>query len=431
MANGAGSAATGEWVMDGTTFVLVDEGTGEVIETLPVHNTVFGCANNPPGTYRGTAGSQWDRWTSRPSRVVCGSCHENVDFAGGTNHPKQETDDNCTICHKAYTGVEFDRSVTGAHTVVYKSNQLPGIYVEVVSIDFTEPGRSPEVTFAISDKFGPINPNSLSRLRFSLSGPNDDFSFYVQEDALGKAKQAGPNWTYRFTAKIPKDATGSYSFGAEGRKAEKINAGQDNEISHNDQMQNFIFPFAVTDETAVARRQVVDDALCENCHANLSLHGENRHDANGYCQTCHMPGATDAVVRPEIDNPPEGIHFKYMIHKIHMGEELQNGYVVYGYQGSVNDFSEVVFPGDLRNCESCHLAGTFAVPLPADVLPTLSPNTAINPIMLPTTSACLSCHDSDDAAAHADANTSSNLGESCATCHATGRTYAVERVHAR
>jgi len=196
-------------------------------------------------------------------------------------------------------------------------------------------------------------------------------------------------------------------------------------------MQNFIFPFAVTDDTAVARRQVVDDALCENCHSNLSLHGENRHDAGGYCDTCHMPSATDAVVRPAADNPPEGIHFKYMIHKIHRGEELQNGYVVYGYQGSVHDYGEVVFPGDLRNCESCHLEGTYQVPLPDDVLATVSPHTQINPIMLPTTSACLSCHDSDDAAAHADANTSSNLGESCATCHGEGRTYSVDRVHAR
>ncbi|MCJ7815291.1 MAG: hypothetical protein MUP31_04480, partial [Xanthomonadales bacterium] len=342
-------------------------------------------------------------------------------------------DDNCGICHKPYTGNEYDISVTGAHTVEYKSNQLPGILVNIVSITSTNPNRSPLVTFTISDKFGPIDPNSLNRLLFNLSGPNDDFAFYVQESVVGKARQVEgtSNWTYQFTAKVPKDATGSYTLGAEGRKPELINPGQANEIEHNDQMQNITYAFAVTDAEPMARRQVVDDAKCENCHANLSLHGENRHDANGYCETCHMPGATDAVVRPAIDNPPESIHFKYMIHKIHRGEELQNGFVVYGYRGSVHDFGEVLFPGDLRNCESCHLAGTYTLPLPADVLPTLSPNTAINPIMLPTAAACLSCHDSDDAAAHADANTSANLGESCATCHGNGKTYAVERVHAR
>jgi len=50
---------------------------------------------------------------------------------------------------------------------------------------------------------------------------------------------------------------------------------------------------------------------------------------------------------------------------------------------------------------------------------------------LPTTSACLSCHDSDGAAAHADANTSANLGESCEACHGETKTFSVVRVHAR
>ena len=366
--NGAGSSTTGKWVTDGMGFVMVDKATGEVIEDLPVYNTVFGCATNPPGTYRGTAGTQWDHFASRPARAVCGGCHANIDFAtgensnpDGQNHPVQTSDDNCTICHKAYTGKEYDISVTGAHTVEYKSNQLPGILVKILSVQFTSPGGSPLVTFTISDKFGPINPNSLNRLLFNLSGPNEDFDFYVQESVVGNALTvAGTNnWTYGFTAKLPNDAEGSYTLGAEGRKPELIIEGQvKRDSAHNDQMQNITYAFAVTDDEPVARRQVVDDAKCENCHANLSLHGENRHNANSYCQTCHMPGATDAVVRPEVDNPPEGIHFKYMIHKIHRGEELQNGYVVYGYRGSVHDYGEVLFPGDLRNCESCHLDGT-------------------------------------------------------------------------
>ena len=425
MGGGAGSAETGEWVVDGQVFVLVDSNTGEVIEEVPVNNTVFGCANNPPGTYRGTAASQWDRWTSRPSRDVCGSCHADVDFAGGTNHPVQTNDDNCSICHKPYTGNEFDRSVTGAHTVVYKSNQLPGILVDIVSVDYTAPNSAPQVTFSISDKFGPIDPNSLGRLLFSLSGPNTDFDFYAQENALGQMKQAGTNWTYTFSARIPKDATGSYSLGVEGRKPEVING----DIEHNDQMQNFIFPFAVTDATPVSRKHVVDDALCENCHSNLSLHGENRHDANGYCDTCHMPMATDDIVR--LEGPPESIHFKYMIHKIHRGEELtQQPYIIYGYRSSVNDFGDVVFPGELSNCENCHLDGTYELPLPEGRLPTYSPAAQIE-MMPPITAACVSCHDSDDAAAHADANTSINLGESCGACHGDGKTYSVERVHAR
>ena len=179
----------------------------------------------------------------------------------------------------------------------------------------------------------------------------------------------------------------------------------------------------------MARRMVVDDAKCEACHSNLSLHGDNRKNATEYCQTCHMPAATDEEVRLEGD--AEGIHFKYMIHKIHRGADLENlPYIVYGYRSSVHDYSDVHFPGDLRDCEACHVGDSYTLgAIPEDALPTHSPAAAI-PDMEPITATCLSCHDSDSAASHALAN-SSDLGESCYTCHGDGKTYSVTRVHAR
>jgi OmcA/MtrC family decaheme c-type cytochrome len=174
---------------------------------------------------------------------------------------------------------------------------------------------------------------------------------------------------------------------------------------------------------------VVDDAKCEACHLNLSLHGSNRHDANGYCETCHRPDATDAAVRPAGTGPDQSIHFKYMIHKIHRGIELERGYVVYGYRSSLHDFGHVEFPGDLRNCEACHVDDSYTLPLPAGVLDTVTPRDYWDP-MQPAAAACLSCHDSLDAAAHAEANTS-DLGESCSLCHGTDAAFSVERVHAR
>ena len=48
-----------------------------------------------------------------------------------------------------------------------------------------------------------------------------------------------------------------------------------------------------------------------------------------------------------------------MVHKIHYGEDLpsvQAGgkYQIIGFGQSVNDFSTVVFPADVRNCQVCH-----------------------------------------------------------------------------
>ncbi len=93
--------------------------------------------------------------------------------------------------------------------------------------------------------------------------------------------------------------------------------------SSSDQAQDDTLAFAVTDATAVPRRHVVEDYNCESCHTNLSLHGENRNNPQ-YCVTCHRPDADDSSQRAAGDTP-QSIHFKYMIHKIHRGENLASG----------------------------------------------------------------------------------------------------------
>jgi OmcA/MtrC family decaheme c-type cytochrome len=145
--------------------------------------------------------------------------------------------------------------------------------------------------------------------------------------------------------------------------------------------------------------------------------------------TCHMPLATDAEeVRP--GNPEQTIHFKYMIHSIHRGEDLENGFVVAGHNQSIHDYGEVVYPGDLRNCSACHVNNSYQLSgLPDDLLPTLTPQAWWSPTQ-PQAAACLSCHDDDSTAVHAYTN-SSFFGESCVTCHGEGKEYSVDKVHAR
>jgi OmcA/MtrC family decaheme c-type cytochrome len=321
--------------------------------------------------------------------------------------------------------------VQGAHQVEYKSDALLGVLVEIIDIANTGPGQRPIVTFSLSNKWGPLPPSYLGRLRFSLSGPNDDFAFYAQDDALNALTADGPNWKFQFETPLPNDAMGSFSLGVEGRINSWIlnpEADEDDQIDVRDQMQNFIEPFAVTGDMIDPRRMVVDDMKCESCHSNLSLHGENRHNAGGYCQTCHMPSATDEEVR-EPGDTPQSIDFRYMVHKIHRGADLENGYVVLGYRSSVHDYSHVEYPGDLRNCEACHVDDSYTLPLPANLEMVETPRDFFTP-MGPETAACLSCHDSKAAASHALSN-SSDIGEACAACHGTGKTYDVEKVHAR
>ena len=419
---GANNKATGKWVRDHTSFFMVDAGTGEVIQEMPADTTVFGCATNPPGAMYGAAAEDHTAWMTNPSRMACGSCHDDIDFENGIEHIPQANDDACNRCHEPDSGGEYDFSVAGAHTVNYRSTQLSGFLLEILDIQDTGPGDNPTVTFKLWGKSGAIDPQTINRLRFSISGPNTDFTYWRQEDALEGMRWTGSNYVFTFDKKLPSDAMGSFSFGVEGRLNGQIN-GQ----SQRDQMQNFIEPFAVTDSSAMSRRVVVDDVKCESCHSNLSLHGSNRHNATEYCQTCHNPTATDEDER--LEGIPESIDFRYMIHKIHRGAELENGYVVYGHNNSVHDYGHVEYVGDLRNCDACHVDDSQLLPLPAGLSSVTTPADLWSP-MGPVTAACVSCHDSDAAKAHADNNTS-EYGEACSTCHGTGKTYAVEKVHAR
>jgi hypothetical protein len=419
--SGAGSAQTGKWVKDGTVFFLVDKASGKTIQQLPVNATVLGCVGNKPGTFRGVAGAQHTNWTDHPSRRVCGSCHDGVNFATGEGHSPwnlvMPDDHLCRVCHRPETAYENDWSIRGEHLPLYKSAQFPGVLVKLIKVTNTNPGDHPSVTFSVASKTAPVDPASMDRLRFTLSGPNDDFVLRAQETVGTKAVKAGDNWTYTFEEAIPADAEGSYTVSFEARTLVDINLGLDinldPEISEErNTAENTLLAFEVTDAVAKPRRTVVSDVKCENCHSNLALHGGARHDPD-YCVTCHKPDFTAEV----------SVHFKYMIHSIHRGAALEKGYAV----GS-RVFDDVVFPGDLRNCDSCHVNNSQQLPLPAGLLPTATPQAWWDP-MLPIASACLSCHDGDSAAVHAYSNTTF-FGESCATCHGEGKEFAVDKVHA-
>jgi hypothetical protein len=421
MGGGSGSVETGKWVADGTVFTLYDAATSALLATLPVNGTVLGCVGNAPGAPRGEAGAQHTNWLDHPSRVVCGSCHSDIDFENGVGHLAQSNDDRCGNCHRPGIGEEFTRSITGAHAQLYKSPQFPGVNFDFVSVTNSGPGERPVVTFTAQTKNGYLDVNSMNRLRLTITGPNEDFSYYNQEDAVGSSVNVeGNTWTYTFETPLPIDAEGSYSIGVEGRATVDINIGGE-VSSERDVLQGVNMAFAVTDAAAVPRRMVVEDEKCEACHVNLALHGGGRTNAN-YCLTCHMPSLLD------IATPAENVSFKWMVHKIHRGAELENGYIVVRSRGTY-DFSYVHFPAPLNNCEMCHVNDSQQIPLPAGVLPALTPAQWWTPTA-PITAACIACHDSDEAAVHTYTNMSF-FGESCATCHGEGKEFSIDKVHAQ
>ena len=417
---GSGSQATGKWVSDGTVFEVYDATSGRLLQTLPVNATVLGCIGNAPGASVGVAGAQHTNWLDHTSRASCGTCHDYIDWESGEGHSDfnlaMADDITCNHCHFSDPDQDLDRSIRGAHLELYQSAQFPGVLIDLKEVTNTNPGDHPTVIFSVGSKNGAIDPNAMNRLRLTLSGPNEDFSFRSQETVGGSAVWVSDKtWSYTFEAALPVDAEGSFTVSAEGREVVEIDLGDD-VSEERDAAENPLLAFAVTDATAVPRRMVVDDAKCETCHSNLAFHGGNRHNAD-YCVTCHMAETLDRA-------DEQTINFKFMIHSIHRGAELENGFAIGNH-----DYSEVEFPGDLRNCDTCHVNNSQQIPLPFGLLPTTTPQNWWSP-MQPQTAACLSCHDGDDTAIHAYSNTAF-FGESCSTCHGEGRVAAVDKVHAR
>lgn len=399
----------------------------------------------------------------KPNRAACGACHDNVNFATGENHVNlpQTSDNQCATCHIPQGELEFDASIKGAHTIETQSATRPGVVANILKVENGTAGKSPTVTFTLRDDSGagiPLSEMTVSPSRVALvmAGPTIDYGYtnfgattagYVSEDPSRTAQCSGDGTcTYTFTAKIPADAKGTYTIGIEARRGITLMAGTKKEIASEYGAVNKVMNFSVDGSKMAARRTVVTTAKCNQCHAFLSLHGENRNQVE-QCILCHNPSETDKARRGTATNaadkalPPQSVDFALMIHKIHTGEKMNEenrGYTVVGFGGSHNDFSEVRFPamgptgepGDRRNCDMCHVDGSQNLPLQWGVNQVTDPQGLLNPVGK-VTAACTACHGTPSAASHALANTTPELGESCDVCHGSSAEYSVGKVHAR
>jgi len=374
-------------------------------------------------------------WYTRPTRAACASCHDDIDWTTGANHPAgpQADDAACASCHVPQGDQEYDASIKGAHTVPYRSKQLKGINATILAVTNARPGQKPTVQFQLKQDDGkPITPSSLgSNLTVLMGGPTTDYGvnpLNYRERADG-ASFDGTTATFTLSNAIPGDATGTWAFGLEARRAVTLNpAPKAGPASVNESAFNPVFYAAVTDKAPAPRRKVVDLANCNVCHDQLAPHGRGRRNTE-LCVICHNPNETDR--RPASLFPPEAIDFKRMIHRIHTGENLTQDFTVIGTSGSGINFNDVRFPGDRRDCVKCHVPGAQQVsetPPPG----LLSTNT-LRDWYAPQqhfAAACLGCHDSKPAAAHAYVMTAP-FGESCAACHGPEDEFAVDKVHAR
>lgn len=198
--------------------------------------------------------------------------------------------------------------------------------------------------------------------------------------------------------------------------------------------------FLVGDATEIEPHQLISSPQnCYACHDDVYLHGSGRRGFST-CIGCHSAPGED---RPPYvaGNAPEtaltSIDFRTMLHKIHMGAELTDpsAYEVVGFGSTawpdnygVNTYEAVEFPampGLTMHCSACHGEDNDAWKDPGDRNhPTEQGHAA-----QVWRAACASCHDSDDAAAHIELQTTSAGAESCGVCHGEGKELSVELAH--
>jgi len=175
-------------------------------------------------------------------------------------------------------------------------------------------------------------------------------------------------------------------------------------------MVNGIHTFRPDGNPISTSREIVNIDRCNKCHNELEAH-DARIEA-GYCVVCHNPGSIDAQSTNTVD-------FSVMIHKIHRSVDLPSvvsggTYSIYGFnpvtfQGDREyDFSNIVFPQDIRNCTTCHDGSDPATPQ-GDAW------------LTPSIQACGSCHDDVDFSSGSGTHPGgSNSNITCTTCHYEG-----------
>ncbi len=270
---------------------------------------------------------------------------------------------------------------------------------------------------------------ALSQLSDGQNGSSSEWQSYITRDSAGITDaQAGNEiaafggtytdngdgtYTYTFAQALTDYPAGpTYDESKIHRLGLEIRTSFQGFLPDNIPANNAPFDFlpsggAVIDDN---NRLIVNNDTCNACHDNLEFHGEARFDIE-YCVVCHNPYSIDGDT---VDETWGGtVDMTEMIHKIHYGENLTNGYFIFGFGDRLHDYSDVVFSQDVRNCQTCHNDSNPDVPQ------------ASNWFQVQNRTACGSCHDDIDWAAGGHPGGITFPDDSlCATCH--GETSTVQ-----
>ncbi len=226
----------------------------------------------------------------------------------------------------------------------------------------------------------------ISQLSPGQAGGSSEWQSYVTRDdggvtnaqATTERGSAGAltdngdgTYTYTFASALPDypagpvyDETKTHRVGIEIRF--ENDAGED--VLANNAPTDFL----PTGGAPIFTRLIVDSDTCNACHDNLEAHGNARFDVE-YCVQCHNPSSIDG-------NTGNSVDMKVLMHNIH---SARADYSIVGFSGEPEDWADLVWPQDIRNCQTCHDETDDSTPQ------------AGNWRLVPSRAACGTCHYDD------------------------------------
>jgi OmcA/MtrC family decaheme c-type cytochrome len=368
-------------------------------------------------------GNEIDNWKTNPSAQVCGSCHTDVNFATGENHPGGiQTNADCHVCH--LNGTDFSMSVVQAHDTTPRlpgsngaldAGYLPENIPEFdVTLSITPPanssyyvaGEEPEVRVTLTDHATtlPVSPAvyiTPQDLAGVAGGGLNVASLYVYGPrakavpvlASGVATNPPTQEHLLFVNSAdPQVTTNSSGFGYQllaipadmkaGTYMVRVRIGDYGRVNDNDYRIESTALINIQIGTATKEFKVAGNN-CMDCHGTgTAPFHDSRHAVvfdTDQCLACHDQSGNFAI--PLADR----------VHAVHSANPSGDIYnIEAGSISSDRDWSDVTYPQDLAQvdasgnplyddprCVGCHSSGD-------DTYKTL-------PYMMP----CVGCHTVD------------------------------------
>jgi len=397
-----------------------------------------------------------------PTIQACGACHTNVDFATGANHVGGAQDNNagCLVCHplSAWAGYHATEESTPNNPQLPTGLSDIQYFIDDASVD----NNVATVTFRITADNVALNLIPWPPAGFNAgTSPSFLLAWALPQDGIDEPV----DYNNLNSPASPSSSNGNGagqppSVSISGLIADNLVTTTDN-ITFEAVVSTAPFPAGATMRAVAlqgemeqntgtdnvtrtapskmlaidtpARRRVVDSDLCLACHERLELHGGNRVNNVQVCVFCHVPNLSssgrtvqnpsqaviDAVGADPLAYPEATNNIKELVHGVHAATDRPYEFVRNRVNGFYYNWSEVTFPGNLIDCQKCHLEGTYNV-APDDALWTTERITTGNSaetrddiiaargsvpndtdlVNSPTTSACFYCHDTSTPESH-------------------------------